>query len=151
MSNGEAEWTKMCFIFGTLKSVDVFEDHEVIKIFNDRSIPPHSEAHNRVPSIPTNVRRGSPSPISSSFWNDLPRIVGRSEVIFQDSVQYPLPRTTIFTPNELIVGACQDQIRTPTLCSRVHQCHTSDLSTGEAGCSSHASLATSKKTDRHCY
>ncbi|PIN02132.1 hypothetical protein CDL12_25355 [Handroanthus impetiginosus] len=136
MSNGEAEWTKMCFIFETPKPVDVFEDHEVIEIFDDRIIPPHPEAHNRMPSTPTNVRKGSPSPIFSSFWSDLLRIVGRSEVVSQDSVHYPLPRTTTFTLNELIR-------------SRIRQSHASDSSTGETGCSSHASSATPKKPDRH--
>ncbi|PIN10590.1 hypothetical protein CDL12_16819 [Handroanthus impetiginosus] len=144
MSNGEVEWTEMCSVFETPKPVGVFEGHEVIQISDDRSIPRPPEAQNRVPSIPTNVRRGSPSPISSAFWNDLSRIVGRSEVAFQDSVQYPPPRTYIFTSNELIVGACQDQTRTSTKRSCIRHSHASDPSTGEAGCSSHASSATPK-------
>ncbi|PIN16291.1 hypothetical protein CDL12_11061 [Handroanthus impetiginosus] len=151
MTNGEAEWPEMCFIFGTPKPVDVFDDHEVIEIFDDRSIPRSPEAHNRVPSIPTNVRRESPSPISSAFWNDLPKIIGRSEVASQDSVQYPPPRTTTFTLDELIVGACQDQTRILAQRSRIRQSHTLDTSTGKAGCSSHASSATPKKSDRHCH
>ncbi|PIN25948.1 hypothetical protein CDL12_01304 [Handroanthus impetiginosus] len=138
MTNGEAEWPKMCLIFGAPKSVDVFENHEVIEIFDDRSIPRPPEAHGAVPSIPTNVRRESPSPISSAFWDELPRIVGRSDVASQDSVQYPAPRTTTFTPNDI-----------PTQCSCIRQRHASDPSTGEAGCSSHTSSATPKNPDRY--
>ncbi|PIN00213.1 hypothetical protein CDL12_27285 [Handroanthus impetiginosus] len=149
MTNGEAEWPEMCFIFGTPKPVDVILNNEVIEIFDDQSTPRPPEAHDRVPSIPRNVRRESPSPISSAFWSELPRIVGRSEVASQDSVQYPAPRATIFTPNELIVGECQDQTRSPAQRSRIRRSHASDPSTGEAGCSSHASSATPKKPDRH--
>ncbi|PIN10072.1 hypothetical protein CDL12_17340 [Handroanthus impetiginosus] len=130
MTNGEVEWPEMCFIFGASKPVDVFENHEVIQIFDDRSIPHPPEAHDVVPSIPTNVRRESPSPISSAFWDELPRIVGRSDVASQDS-------------------SCQDQTSIPTQRSRIRQRHASDPSTGEAGCSSHASSATPKKPDRH--
>ncbi|PIN09742.1 hypothetical protein CDL12_17676 [Handroanthus impetiginosus] len=149
MTNGEAEWPEMCFIFGASKPVDVFKNHEVIEISDDRSIPRPPEAHDVVPSIPTNMRRESPSPISSAFWDELPRIVGQSDVASQDSVQYPVPRTTTFTPNELIVGACQDQTSIPTQRSRIRQRHASDPSTGEAGCSSHPSSATPKKPDHH--
>ncbi|PIN18749.1 hypothetical protein CDL12_08576 [Handroanthus impetiginosus] len=140
----------MCFIFATPKPINVFEDRELIEIFDDQSIPRPREAYNHVPSIPTNVREGSPSSISSSFWNDLPRIVGRSEVPSQDSVQYPSQNNTAFTPNELIVGAYHEHIRTPTQHSCIRHSNALEPSMGEVGCSSHVSSATPKKPDRQC-
>ncbi|PIN00737.1 hypothetical protein CDL12_26759 [Handroanthus impetiginosus] len=35
MSNGEAQWTDMCFVFGTLNLVYGFKDNEVIEISDD--------------------------------------------------------------------------------------------------------------------
>ncbi|PIN15013.1 hypothetical protein CDL12_12349 [Handroanthus impetiginosus] len=128
MTTGEAEWPKMCFIFETPKPVDVILNNEAIEIFDDQSTPRPLEAHDRVPSFPMNVRRESPSPISSAFWSELPRIVGRSEVASQ-------------TPF--------NQTRSPAQRSRMRRSHVSNPSTGEAGCNSHASSATPKKPDRH--